>query len=262
MEYADEPRLIFHSLTEQDYCTFYNLEMDSYMDDVSFYSELLHIEDQVLELGCGTGRLTRLLAGSCKHITGIDHSVEMLRQAHHNIPHNVSYKRMDMLELSFSGSFDGIVIPYNTINLLGNREEVKKCLRHCSHYLHQNGKLAFQVYHPDSDTKKTSEREKQFQFTILEDQEGGRVIKETLKWFEETSSTLYFEERYRVRPAAGTEKNRDLRHILKLFTPNLNVWETLLHECGFSIKKILGTPTGKPFNSADDTSLFIHAVRD
>jgi ubiquinone/menaquinone biosynthesis C-methylase UbiE len=262
MEYADEPRLIFHPLKEQDYCTFYNLEMDRYIDDAPFYTEILHIEDQVLELGCGTGRLTRLLAGSCKHITGVDRSVEMLRHAHHNTPQNAAYKLMDMLELSFSESFDVIIIPYNTINLLGDRAGVEKCLQLCSYYLHQGGNLAFQAYHPDSETKKTNETEKQFQFVILEDQKGGRVIKETLKWFQEPSCTMNFEERYRVRPAAGTENNRDLRHNLRFFTPHVSVWEKLLHQCGFSIKKTHGTSTGKPFNAANDTSLFIHAVKN
>lgn len=259
MEYADEPRLIFSPLNEHDYCKFYNLEMADYVDDVPFYTALFDDEDQVLELGCGTGRLTRILALSCKHITGVDRSIEMLEIAESNPLSNVTYMLMDMLDISFSISFDVIIIPYNTINLLGEKALIEKCLQLCSRHLKENGTLAIQAYHPDIATKKTSEAEKQFQFAIFDDHLGGRIIKETLKWFDKSSATLNLEERYRVRPAGGGKGNRDLRHTLKLYTPEGRYWKTLLQESGFSIKQTLGNSAGKPFHADTDTTLFIHA---
>ncbi len=259
MEYADEPRLIFSPLNEQDYCKFYHLEMADYREDVPFYTALLQNEDKVLELGCGTGRLTRLLAASCRHITGVDRSVEMLEIADRNTLNNITYKQMDMLALSFSIPFDVIIIPYNTINLLGERDKIERCLKLCRKHLKDTGRLAIQVYHPDIATKKTKETEKQFQFAIFKDHEGGKVIKETLKWLDESSAILSLEERYRVRPAGGGEKNRDLRHTLKLYTPDYEYWKTELHHCGFSIQQTMGNSAGKPFNAEKDTVLYIHA---
>ena len=261
MEYADEPRLIFSPLTEQDYCKFYNLEMSCYVDDLSFYTALLHDKDHVLELGCGTGRLTRHLAKSCEHITGIDRSGEMLKIADIKAPKNVSYQLMDMLQLSFRSPFDTIVIPYNTINLLGNRAKVEKCLKLCCRYLTPTGKLAFHAYHPSIAIKRTNESEKQFQFAIFDDQNGGRVVKETLKWFHKSSSTLNLEERYRVRPVSGCNEFRDLRHNLQLYTPDLSAWKLLLRKSGFSIKNTQGDANGKSFCADNDTSIFIHAEK-
>jgi SAM-dependent methyltransferase len=261
MEYADEPRLIFSPLSEHDYCTFYSLEMTGYVKDVPFYTALLERSDHVLELGCGTGRLTRKLAKSCQHITGIDRSVDMLQIAKMKPLKNVTYALMDMLDFSFSSAFDLIIIPYNTINLLGSRAKVEKCLKLCHTSLKQTGKLAFQTYHPDTVTKETNESEKQFQFTILDDLEGGKIVKETLKWFDSTSTILNLEERYRVRHAAGYDEFRDLKHTLQLYTPDTVTWKTLLHESGFSIAKTVGEATGKPFCDDTDTCLFIHAER-
>lgn len=262
MEYADEPRLFFSPLNDQDYCKFYNLEMSSYVDDVPFYAPLLRQEDKVLELGCGTGRLTRLLARSCNHVTAIDHSDLMLQIAETNTLDNISYRLMDMLKLSFSSPFDVIVIPYNTINLLGSRANIEKCLKLCHDFLKPTGKLAIHSYHPDDVILKTSESEKQFQFAIFEDHSGGRVIKETLKWFHQPSNTLNLEERYRVRPADGGSDNRDLKHTLMLYTPTAETWEVLLHNSGFSIIKKQGDSTGKSFCAESDTSIFFHAERN
>ena len=153
MEYADEPRLLFTPLDEKDYSSFYSLEMDGFADDAPFYTSLLHKEDRVLELGCGTGRLTRLLAQSCGHITGIDCSLEMLRLASHEKHDNVVYRHMDMLDLSFPSPFDTIIIPYNTLNLLKTRERVEKCLHLCRECLKKKGILAMQLHMPDPATR-------------------------------------------------------------------------------------------------------------
>ena len=105
MEYADEPRLVFSQVTEEEYCDFYCLEMQDYTADVPFYKSLLQPGDQVLELGCGTGRVTRLLAPFCSQITGIDISGAMIRRAKRATSAlqkrqtNINFEQEDMLDL-------------------------------------------------------------------------------------------------------------------------------------------------------------------
>jgi ubiquinone/menaquinone biosynthesis C-methylase UbiE len=43
-------------------------------------------EDRVLDLGCGVGRLTRVLAARAAHVTALDVSAEMLTLAHEHHP--------------------------------------------------------------------------------------------------------------------------------------------------------------------------------
>ena len=48
-------------------------------DDISFYKNLISSKDaDVLELGCGTGRVLSRLSGRCRYIHGIDLSEAML----------------------------------------------------------------------------------------------------------------------------------------------------------------------------------------
>ncbi|MFN2354567.1 MAG: class I SAM-dependent methyltransferase [Desulfopila sp.] len=257
MEYADEPRLIFTPLTENDYCDFYELEMGAFSDDAVFYSQRLPDNGKVLELGCGTGRLTRLLAAKCRHITGIDISAGMLDKAQQKPGADISYHQMDMTEISFAECFNAIIIPYNTLNMLGDPAKIQKCLALCRKHLCPAGSLLLQLYHPHPTT--VAGKEKIFQFTILEDDSGGKIIKETLKSYDREHATLQLEERYRVRPAGGNPHNRDLRHCLSFYAPELTDWKKLLQAAGFCITESAGAYDGTPFAPQRDTTLLLAA---
>ena len=265
MEYADEPRLIFSPVTEEEYCDFYCLEMQDYTDDAPFYQSLLQSGDRVLELGCGTGRLTRLIAPFCAQITGIDISKAMLQRAKNtksaqaNQQANIFYVQKNMLDFFFSTTFDVIIISYNTLNLLGDKDKVTKCLRLCREHLGDKGHLGLQLFHPDASVLATNESQKIFQFMIMEDGFDGKVIKETLKNYYAPSSTLQLEERYRIRPANGKRPNRDLSHTYELYAPQLSTWKRLLSTNGFTTKECSGSTSGEPFRCESDTTLFIKA---
>ena len=69
--------------------------------------------DRVLEVGCGTGAFTRLLAGRASHVTAIDLSGEMIRIARQRSTayQNIDYSVRDVLEVSLpAGRFDCIVM--------------------------------------------------------------------------------------------------------------------------------------------------------
>jgi len=258
MEYSEEPRLVFSPLTQEDYSVFYSLEMEAYTEDASFYTSFLRATETVLELGCGNGRLTKLLAPSCQAITGIDLSQEMITCAQQKSGSNISYHCMDMTDFHFSNLFDTIIIPYNTLNLLGDKNSIEKCLRLCKKHLKKNGKLLLQLYHPNHKIL-NSAGERVFQFKILEHNNGSKVIKEILKSYCITTETLTLEERYRVRPMQSGKTNRDLKHFLKLYSPILPQWQELLLSAGFSMKNYWGDFDFTPFDKATDTTLLVHA---
>lgn len=262
MEYADEPRLIFSSLNEEDYCEFYALEMSHFKDDAKFYLSCLAPEDHVLELGCGFGRLSRILSTSCRTVTGVDISAAMLTKAEAHPRANISYLQADMLDLSLLTSFDTIVIPYNTLNLLQKKENIEECLSSCRRHLNPGGKLLMQLFHADQAIKCADTDNRIFQFAILEDTSGGKVVKETIKSYDRSSKTLHLEERYRVRPAPASGEQRELRHFLRLYCPDWQEWEKILRAKGFRINKTFGGAAGEPFSEEFDTELFIVAIAD
>jgi ubiquinone/menaquinone biosynthesis C-methylase UbiE len=73
----------------------------------------------ILELCCGTGRLTIPLVQEGYHITGIDNSTAMLKQAKAkklNLP--ISFLNADIRTLKLPELYDVIFIPYNSIHHL------------------------------------------------------------------------------------------------------------------------------------------------
>ncbi len=254
MEYADEPPLVFAPLSEEDYCRFYRLEMDAYGEDAAFYLSRLQKDHQVLELGCGSGRLTSLLAGACREVTAVDISHEMIRLAARRPLANVSYHRLDMLEISFGHPFDVIVIPYNTLNLIGSAESARTCLRLCRDHLAAGGRLLLHLYHPDAKILESA-GERFFQFAIHDLPDGGKLIKETLKSYDGSRQLLTLEERYRDRPQTPAAVNRDLRHVLTLFAPRLPCWQSLLHDCGFTDINFHSDFDGAPYAPGATTLL-------
>jgi SAM-dependent methyltransferase len=278
MEYSDEPRLVFSPLNEEDYCDFYALEMDAFTDDAPFYTSRLKSTDSVLELGCGNGRLSRLIAPFCGEVHGVDISATMIRRAglfprpgitsHRITSHRITYHNMDMLDISFPSPFDAIIIPYNTLNLLGDHDSVQRCLHLCRQHLRRGGSLLLHLYHPDSRLTQ-SKGEIIFQFAIHTRSNGDIVVKETLKNYQPETDTLFLEERYRVRPhSSSSEPKRDLSHTLRLYAPQLQQWQTLLHQAGFSLApsphsqhntSCYGSFAGTPFTPTE-TTLLINAT--
>ncbi|AGB38841.1 class I SAM-dependent methyltransferase [Natronococcus occultus] len=63
----------------------------------------------VLDVACGTGRLTRVLAADAAAVWGIDVSMGMVRRARRDGRHNVVLAQMDAEDLRFEdGAFEGV----------------------------------------------------------------------------------------------------------------------------------------------------------
>ena len=256
MEYADEPRLVFSPLPEKEYCRLYAIEMDSFVDDAPFYSARLNPDDVVLELGCGSGRLGRLLSSSCRKIKGLDLSAEMIRLATSQPLENVTYLQADMTDFALDERFDVIIVPYNSLNLLAEPASIERCLRVCRKHLQTGGRLLLQLYHPDKRLRETKGA-KLFQFAIFDLLNSDKVIKETLKEYDPTAKTVLLEERYRLRPHGPGKSRQDLHHFLTLYAPDFETWSQHLASAGFSAAAS-GDFDGRPF-ADDDTTLLIEA---
>ena len=102
----------------------------AFRDQYETYKSRLatHIEpeDNVLEVGAGTGEITSYLAKGCKWITGIDISSEMVAAANKkksdsNIG-NVTFQVEDAYKLSFDNASIDKVICVNTLQTMKEPE--------------------------------------------------------------------------------------------------------------------------------------------
>lgn len=90
--------------------------------EILFTVDHLHSTDEVLELGCGYGRVARRLAHVARHVVGIDTASESLDLARHlsSVGDGCEYILMDAVDLHFPDcSFDAVVCVQNGICAFG-----------------------------------------------------------------------------------------------------------------------------------------------
>ncbi len=237
--YDAEPEDVFEALPEGLYRQFYDLEMAETCEDAHHWDRTLP-SGNILELGCGSGRVTRSLVRPDRQLVAIDLSISMLKQAQ-NFCRNISPRqcpallRMDMTVPAFKpASFDGIVIPWNTLNLLpGN--SISHCLSSCLELLRTDGLLGLHLHIPGDDFRARTSRT--FQFKMFDMENGGRLIKETLRKFNPLEDRIEIEERYRLRPMRKGEENRDFSTEYTICGWTRTQWRELFAECGLQIRE-------------------------
>ena len=65
------------------------------------------INDNVLDVGCGTGELTYEISKKVKTITGIDSSDNMIKEAKKNYP-EINFEVVNALEMNYKNQFDKV----------------------------------------------------------------------------------------------------------------------------------------------------------
>ena len=257
--YHKEPEEVFLPLSTARYAEFYAIEMDGFVQDISFYQSHCRQGAQVLELGCGTGRISRALASSGCHVTSLDISYPMLTWAHTQANNNPFYVCMDMTRMAFCQKFDHILIPYNTLNLLRDESAIHNCLQQVHDLLKPEGTLLFQLYIPDRQLIELNGR-KLFQFQMFSlNHPQGKLIKETLRSFLPEKKEILLEERYRYRPVEKDIPKEDFSHLLRLAGWPEKQWVTLLRKNGFAKLSPYGDYNSRPYLPGEDSLLLIKA---
>lgn len=105
-------------------------------------------EGIVLDLGCGTGTLTELLADAGFDMIGIDNSDEMLDIATEKkiqSGHDILYLLQDMREFELYGTVRAIISICDSINYILNYEELVKVFSLVNNYLDTDGIFIFDL---------------------------------------------------------------------------------------------------------------------
>ena len=133
----------------------YDLFMDNipYEEWGAYLKGLLHengVDDGlVLELGCGTGTMTEILAEAGYDMIGVDQSEEMLEEAarkREESGHEILYLCQDMREFELYGTVRAIVCVCDSMNYILEEEEVLGILTSAArNYLDYGGLFIFDL---------------------------------------------------------------------------------------------------------------------
>ena len=100
----------------------------------------------VLDLGCGTGNMTELLAHAGYDMIGIDNAEEMLEIAMEKRAksgHDILYLLQDMREFELYGTVKAIVSICDSINYITEEEDMLEVFRLVNNYLDPKGIFIF-----------------------------------------------------------------------------------------------------------------------
>ena len=129
---------------------------DTFMDNIpyeewkSYLEELLKeygVQDGlVLDLGCGTGTMTELLAADGYDMIGVDNSEEMLeiaREKQIKSGHEILYLLQDMREFELYGTVRAVVSVCDCVNYVTEEEDLAEVFRLVNNYLDPDGVFLF-----------------------------------------------------------------------------------------------------------------------
>ena len=129
---------------------------DRFMEDVPYERwcsmiinelKMASIEDGlVLDLGCGTGTLTGMLAAAGYDMIGVDGSEEMLMEAREKTDGaDILYLCQDMREFELYGTVRAVVSTCDTMNYLLTRSDFIQTVRLVNNYLDPGGLFIFDL---------------------------------------------------------------------------------------------------------------------
>lgn len=136
--------------------TFFAKVYDSFMRDIPYVDWVDLIEDylknngicdgKILELGCGTGRFSRLLAADGFDVTGIDLSDNMIKIAKKNpFDFPIKYYVADMRDYVFNQKYKAIVSVCDSMNYLLTVEDLEKTFLTAKDHLDEDGVFVFDL---------------------------------------------------------------------------------------------------------------------
>lgn len=140
--------------TYSGFAKVYDLFMDNipYGEWTDYVKELLSeegiLEGILLDLGCGTGSVTELLARSGFDMIGIDNSEEMLEIAMEKEERSgldILYLLQDMREFELYGTVRGVVSICDSMNYILEEEELEEVFRLVHNYLDNEGIFLFDM---------------------------------------------------------------------------------------------------------------------
>lgn len=126
--------------------------LDSYENWLDFVlMSLAGSVESALDVACGTGYLTEMMAPFVQEMTGVDLDEGMVQTAQENYGNisNLNFEVADMLDLSnYYNRYDLVTCFLDSLNFLKSKDDVKKALEELVNCLKPGGLLLFDVWTP------------------------------------------------------------------------------------------------------------------
>lgn len=215
----------------------YDLEYEGLVEDMGHYLRLAKGLERVMELGCGTGRLTLPIARSGAEVVGLDRAPAMLDRLRARVRAEprlrVSLIEGDFRDFSAPGLFDLIILPFNALHHLRIAEDFLSMSRCVQTILKPGGVFALDLVVPDP-TFWARDPEGQHEIRWYPDPEGGKMKSWENGFYDPITQINWV--RYHYKRASG--RLQEIRVPMRMFYPQ--EIQGLVRIAGWTIRRMDG----------------------
>lgn len=204
---------------------------------------------RILELCCGTGRLTLPLAEDGYDITGVDFTPTMLEQAKAKAAEEglaIEFIEADMRTLDLPEKYDLIFIPFNSIHHLYSNEDVFNAFRAVKSHLKEGGTFLLDCFNPNIQFIVEGEKEQQ---TIAEytTKDGRDVVIKQIMRYENSTQINRIEWHYFINGEFDSVQKLDMRMFFPQELDAYLTWNsfTIIHKFGGFEEESFDDQSGK-----------------
>ena len=257
VKYGDYSEDIFSDL--YDYLPLY-----AERGDVEFYLNCANkYGGDLLELGCGTGRVAIPLAYLDLNIIGLDYSMPMLKKLKRKLqgePDSISERIMlirgDMTDFRFNRKFDLIIMPFRPFQHLISTDDQVNCLNRVREHLSPNGVFIFDMFNPTPAVLFTSTFGPITDVPRFEMADGRKLTRisriKKAHWKEKWNE---YEFIYIIEESDGKREEIIQQTSMRYFSPE--EMELIVDMSGLKIKEFYGDFDSSPFEEESPEEIYI-----
>ena len=231
---------------------FYDAEIGDKTDDLLLYQRLAaQYPGEILDVGCGTGRVLIHLAQAGCQTHGIDSDAAMLDRLARKLrgmPHlqdHISYAHADARRYDCEREFALILLSYNALMHFHEQESQIALLRKLRGCLSDEGRLVIDLPNAGGAFATQDTDALTLERTFLEPESGHQVMLQSVSWLDRAAQVLHVEWIYDEMDGDGQIRRMIAPHRLRyFFLPELTL---LLKLCGFAVDAVYGDTDGASF---------------
>lgn len=229
--------------------------MNTDLTDLKFYKKWMpkNKDARILELCCGTGRLTLPIAKDGYNISGVDITSSMLKKAKVKASESgldVEFIEADIRTLELPEKYDLIFIPFNSIHHLYKNGDLFQTFNVVKNHLKENGLFLLDCYNPNIQYITEGEKE-QKKIAEYKTKDGRNVLIKQKMRYENKAQINRIEWYYYINNEFDSIQNLDMR----LFFPQ--ELDSYLEQNGFTIIHKFGNFKEEEFNDSSEKQIFV-----
>ncbi len=238
---------------------FFDLESGDLTMDIPFYLKQAAISGgPVLELGCGTGRVTIPMAEAGFEMTGLDLSAPMLEEARRKASRkelNIRWVEADCRKFNLGARFGTIIFPYNGIAHIHDRKSHEALFACIREHLKSNGHFIVDWFNPSLEILLRGSEQRHPCFEYDEPDGRGNVVVTETNFYNRATQINHVKWYYKIGDLP--EEVRELN--MRILYPQ--EFDALLHYNGLEIVGKYGDHKGGPFESNSRHQLIVCRLR-